>query len=213
MRARLIFVFLALVALAFPALAEDRRGGGSLDRVLPEIRRTVPGTFSDAEGPFLSPDGRATYHVKWMTPDGRIIWFTVDARSGQVLGGAPAQQSRPRSQDEGNSGWGGHRNNFGSDDRQGWGGNSDRWGNNRGNGGLGNDRDGGGWANDRGGGGWGNNTGGDRGNDRSGWGNGRGGDRGSWGNSHDRGGWGNDRGGRGDRGGDDRGGHDRRHGG
>jgi len=29
-----------------------------------------------------------------MTPDGRIIWFAVDARSGQILGGAPYSTAR-----------------------------------------------------------------------------------------------------------------------
>ena len=89
MRARLVSLVLCVVALASPALAADRRGAPSLDRVLPQIRQSVPGRFYDAEGPFLSPEGQATYRIKWMTPDGRIIWFAVDARSGQILGGAP----------------------------------------------------------------------------------------------------------------------------
>ncbi len=190
MRARLTCVVFALVALALPALAADRRGGGSLDRVLPEIRRSVPGTFYDAEGPFLTPDGRATYHVKWMTPDGRIIWFTVDARSGQIVGGTPGQQPRPRFREDSN--WADRRNDFNNDDRKGWG--NDQGG----------DRDRGGWD---GNGGWGNDRGGlgrdngnNRGNDRGGWNNGRG---------NDRGGRGNDRSGHGG----GRGGGDHRHGG
>jgi hypothetical protein len=113
MRARLTFVFLLLVALAFPALAQDRRGGPSLDRVLPQIARSVPGRFSDAEGPFISADGRATYHIKWMTPDGRIIWFTVDARSGQVMGGAPRFRNHDYS--DRNSDRGDRRNNLSGD--------------------------------------------------------------------------------------------------
>lgn len=161
MRARLLYVFCTLAALAFPAPAEDRRGGGSLDRVLPQIRRTVPGTFYDAEGPFLTPDGRATYRIKWMTPDGRIVWFTVDARSGQILGGMPVQQSRPRFRDDDDSGWGDRRSNFGDD-----GGN--RWNDDRGN--------------------WGNDRGDDRGHDRGGRGNDRGGrgDRDNGRGGHDR---------------------------
>lgn len=114
MRARLTYVFLLLAALAFPALAQDRRGGLSLDRVLPQIARSVPGTFSDAEGPFISADGRATYHIKWMTPDGRIMWFTVDARTGQMMGSAPRFRNNDYS--DRNSDGGDRRNNW-SDDR------------------------------------------------------------------------------------------------
>lgn len=57
-----------------------------LDRILPEIRRTHPGTFYDAEGPFPGADGGMHYRLKWMTPEGRIIWFDTDARTGRVLG-------------------------------------------------------------------------------------------------------------------------------
>lgn len=109
MRARLTFSLLLLLALASPALAQDRRDGPSLDRVLPQIARTVPGRFSDAEGPFISADGRATYHIKWMRPDGRIVWFTVDARSGQVMGSAPQFRNNDYS-DRGD-----RRNNWGDD--------------------------------------------------------------------------------------------------
>jgi hypothetical protein len=148
MRARLTYVFIALVALAFPALAQDRRGATSLDRVLPEIRRNVPGTFYDADGPYLTPDGRATYRVKWMTPDGRIIWFTVDARSGQIMGGVPVQPRASRFRDD--SGWGDRRNNWRDNDDgnrgNGWGNGNDR-GNGRGNG---HGNGGGNWGNDRG---------------------------------------------------------------
>jgi len=90
MRARVVSsLVLLLLALASPAHAEDRRGqnASSLDRILPQIRQHTPGTFYDAEGPFLGPDGTTRYRLKWMTPDGRIIWFDVDARSGRTLGG------------------------------------------------------------------------------------------------------------------------------
>ena len=89
MRARVVSGFvLLLLALASPAHAADRRGPNtpSLDRILPQIRQHTPGTFYDAEGPFLGPDGSVRYRLKWMTPDGRIVWFDVDARSGRTLG-------------------------------------------------------------------------------------------------------------------------------
>lgn len=57
-----------------------------LDRVLPEVRRTHPGRFYDAEGPFQGADGQMHYRLKWMTPDGRVVWFDADARTGRVLG-------------------------------------------------------------------------------------------------------------------------------
>ena len=58
MHARVMFSLLMLWALAFPALAAGR-GAPSLDRVLPEIRRSTPGTFYDADGPFIGPNGQA----------------------------------------------------------------------------------------------------------------------------------------------------------
>jgi hypothetical protein len=57
-----------------------------LDRILPQIRRDHPGRFYDAEGPFMGSDGQMHYRVKWMTPDGRVVWFDADARTGRVLG-------------------------------------------------------------------------------------------------------------------------------
>jgi hypothetical protein len=64
----------------------DRGGPQPLDRILPEIRRDHPGRFYDAEGPFMGGDGQMHYRVKWMTPDGRVVWFDADARTGRVLG-------------------------------------------------------------------------------------------------------------------------------
>jgi hypothetical protein len=88
MRARVFSGLLLLIALASPAFAADRQaeGGRSFDRILPEIRRHTPGTFYDAEGPFVGQDGQSRYRIKWMTPEGRIIWYEVDARNGHILG-------------------------------------------------------------------------------------------------------------------------------
>jgi hypothetical protein len=107
MFARIFFsIFLAcagLVALAPTTVAQgqpryDRRGdaqGGvqPLDRLLPGIRRSHPGEFYDAEGPTYGPTGDPHYHLKWMTPDGRVIWFDADARSGRVLRSSPGRDS------------------------------------------------------------------------------------------------------------------------
>jgi hypothetical protein len=64
-----------------------------LDRILPEVRRTVPGQFYDADGPVMGPDGQPHYHLKWMTPDGHIEWLDTDARTGQVLRAAPGRDA------------------------------------------------------------------------------------------------------------------------
>lgn len=81
-----------LAAGAAPALAQNARGhvrAGEvqpLDQILDGIRNSRPGAFYDAQGPFEGPDGRLHYRIKWMTPDGRIVWLDTDARSGRVLG-------------------------------------------------------------------------------------------------------------------------------
>ena len=69
----------------------------SLDRILPQIRENYPGSFYDAQGPFPGMDGRPQYRIKWLTPDGHIVWLNADARSGRVVGieGAPRFYGRP----------------------------------------------------------------------------------------------------------------------
>lgn len=95
-----LLAFLALAALGpvFPAAAQpgygQRYGADGvqpLDRLLPGIRREHPGNFYDAEGPTYGPQGDPHYHLKWMTPDGRVIWFDTDARSGRVLRASPGR--------------------------------------------------------------------------------------------------------------------------
>jgi len=95
-----------LLALATPGLAADRQaeGGRSFDRILPEIRRHTPGTFYDAEGPFVGQDGQARYRIKWMTPEGRIIWYEVDAHNGRILGMVTGTLPGPR-RDRGSEGY------------------------------------------------------------------------------------------------------------
>jgi hypothetical protein len=66
--------------------AARAEGNPSLDRILPQIRERHPGKFYDAEGPYRGPDGQLRYRLKWMTPDGRVVWFDADARTGRVLG-------------------------------------------------------------------------------------------------------------------------------
>ena len=90
---RYVFAILALLTLcvgANTALAQDGRRARqgveagevqSLDRILSGIRQQFPGRLSDVDGP---EDGR--YRIKWLTPDGRVLMFDTDARTGRVLG-------------------------------------------------------------------------------------------------------------------------------
>jgi hypothetical protein len=83
-------------ALSSPAAAQPRYardGVQPLDRLLPGIRRGHPGDFYDAEGPTYGPQGDPHYHLKWMTPDGRVIWYDADARNGRVLRSSPGRDS------------------------------------------------------------------------------------------------------------------------
>ncbi len=77
-------------------LSRPPRGVQPLDRLLPGIRRAHPGDFYDADGPTSGPDGDPHYHLKWMTPDGRIDWLDTDARTGRVLGASPGRDSFDR---------------------------------------------------------------------------------------------------------------------
>jgi len=102
MRARLFSLIFAGVLLAatgsgqaqpYGPPREGRDGVQPLDRLLPGIRRNHPGDFYDAEGPTYGPSGDAHYHLKWMTPDGRVIWYDTDARNGRVLRSSPGRDS------------------------------------------------------------------------------------------------------------------------
>lgn len=84
-------LFLAALLLPTAAAAQARRDDGvqPLDRLLPEIRRTHPGKFYDADGP--TPD--AHYHLKWLTPEGRVEWLDTDARTGRVMSTSPGRDN------------------------------------------------------------------------------------------------------------------------
>jgi len=89
MRPRLaLFVVLLLAPFAASGIAMAQpaspAGAQPLDRLLPEIRRTVPGQFLDAEG--INRNGSPGYRLKWLTPDGRVITRDVDARTGRMMG-------------------------------------------------------------------------------------------------------------------------------
>jgi len=93
MRPGIFLAIAVLLATALPAAAQPREPDGvqPLDRLLPEIRRTHPGEFYDADGPRPGPGGSQHYRLKWMTPDGRVVWYDTDARTGRVLGTSPGR--------------------------------------------------------------------------------------------------------------------------
>lgn len=97
--------FFAFLAAAQPALARDHgrvNGWGSeriernqgrhwdrgarpsLDRFLPDIRRQHPGRLLDVQRGW-GPRGDHN-RIKWLTPDGRVIWLDTDAHTGEIYG-------------------------------------------------------------------------------------------------------------------------------
>ena len=89
----MICAFSALLLAIAPAAAQERyvhpygaRQVVPLERILPHIRSSHPGVFSDVDGPFVDPTGRMHYRIKWLTPNGRVIWLDADARTGRLLG-------------------------------------------------------------------------------------------------------------------------------
>jgi hypothetical protein len=89
MRARLFLAFLPLLASFLGAGAAIAQPAQPLDRLLPQIRRDHPGQFLDAEG--ANAGGNPHYHLKWLTPDGRVMWLDTDARTGRVLSQSPGR--------------------------------------------------------------------------------------------------------------------------
>jgi hypothetical protein len=93
-----IFMFAAflsaMAAYAGPTAAQPYRAREgvqsgqvrSLDEILNGIRRQRPGNLADVQGPNPSPAGGPRYRLKWVTPDGRVLWLDTDARTGRVLG-------------------------------------------------------------------------------------------------------------------------------
>src|ERR1700750_2296146 len=108
MRTRVFLGFLTLLAPFMAAGAAMAQPTQPLDRLLPQIRRNVPGQFLDAEG---AGPGNSHYHLKWLTPDGRVMWLDTDARHGRVLGQSPGRDGfdtqrardddRPRGDEQG----------------------------------------------------------------------------------------------------------------
>lgn len=88
------FILVSAAAVLEPATAQPNRARQgvqsgevrSLDQILNGIRRERPGSLADVEGPTMGPYGEPHYRLKWLTPDGRVLWLDTDARTGRVLG-------------------------------------------------------------------------------------------------------------------------------
>jgi uncharacterized membrane protein YkoI len=66
--------------------ARDNRRAGRhvpLSQVLARIASQTPGRQLNTE--YGDSGGRATYIIQWLTPDGRVLIFVVDAESGAIL--------------------------------------------------------------------------------------------------------------------------------
>jgi hypothetical protein len=91
----LLVVLAAGLPASTPAAAQPPFPRGGMQQggqvpfavILNNIRRQFPGQLSDVQE--LGP----RYRVKWLTPDGRVLFIDADARSGQIIGvsgGGPA---------------------------------------------------------------------------------------------------------------------------
>lgn len=118
-----IFAFLAMLAAGAPPAEAQWRGGDrgvqSLDRILDSIRRSRPGQLSDVQGPF-----GGVYRIKWLTPDGRVLWLETDAYTGRVIGVEGDDAPRGRGNFGGRN-FRGDRDD--RDDRRDWRGRGDDW--------------------------------------------------------------------------------------
>jgi hypothetical protein len=56
-----------------------------LEAVLANVARVYPGYHIGVEGPYQL-GGRWCYRIKWLTPDGRVLFILADAETGQILG-------------------------------------------------------------------------------------------------------------------------------
>ena len=106
-----VFLLLSAAAVSEPATAQPNRARQgvqsgevqSLDQILNGIRRERPGSLADVEGPNFGPSGEPHYRLKWLTPDGRVLWLDTDARTAGCWvpgddrgrpGAAPGAQAR-----------------------------------------------------------------------------------------------------------------------
>lgn len=77
---------LAALLLGLVCVTAASASASSLADVLPIVAQQVPGKMLDAIPPSRSPQGELRYQIKWLTEDGRVVWLSIDARTGRVVG-------------------------------------------------------------------------------------------------------------------------------
>lgn len=60
---------------------EDARPYIPLEYIIGQIQARTPGRLVGVRG----PNSQGIYRIVWETPDGRVITFVVDGRTGQIL--------------------------------------------------------------------------------------------------------------------------------
>jgi hypothetical protein len=60
---------------------DDARPFIPLEYIVGQIQARTPGRLVGVRG----PNGQGIYRIVWETPDGRVITFVVDGRTGQIL--------------------------------------------------------------------------------------------------------------------------------
>lgn len=92
MKPQLLIAILLLAAAPMTALAGPERGGeGSQSASLVPLSRVIATLAQRYPGKQLNTTmgqvgGRPAYFVQWQLANGRIVLFTVDAQTGQVVG-------------------------------------------------------------------------------------------------------------------------------
>ena len=75
----------AALVLGLVSTATSAAATPELDGVLPIVQLQLPGTMLDARKPQSEPSKSESYYqIKWLTEDGRVVWLTVDARTGHI---------------------------------------------------------------------------------------------------------------------------------
>jgi uncharacterized membrane protein YkoI len=60
---------------------DDARPYVPLESIIAQIQARTPGRLVGVRG----PNGQGMYRIIWETPDGRVITFVVDGRTGQIM--------------------------------------------------------------------------------------------------------------------------------
>jgi uncharacterized membrane protein YkoI len=55
-----------------------------LGEILREVESQIPGRMLGRAELQELPGGRTLYHLRWQTPDGRLLNLTIDAESGAI---------------------------------------------------------------------------------------------------------------------------------